>query len=70
MVVFFCFQYALPLQLVNNQTMTAWMEIFRTIIDRTVPPVRKGFLLRKIVYWVWDICGRPIYYPGLLFEKN
>ncbi|EPY73756.1 hypothetical protein CB1_002578008 [Camelus ferus] len=32
-------QYALPLQLVNNQTMTAWMEIFRTIIDRTVPPV-------------------------------
>uniref|UniRef100_F6ZKI5 Importin 8 n=1 Tax=Ornithorhynchus anatinus TaxID=9258 RepID=F6ZKI5_ORNAN len=32
-------QYALPLQLVNNQTMTQWMEIFRTIIDRTVPPV-------------------------------
>ncbi|KAK2101774.1 Importin-8 [Saguinus oedipus] len=30
--------YALPLQLVNNQTMTTWMEIFRTIIDRTVPP--------------------------------
>lgn len=31
-------QYALPLQLVNHQTMTTWMEIFRTIIDRTVPP--------------------------------
>ncbi|XP_033019366.1 importin-8 isoform X2 [Lacerta agilis] len=31
-------QYALPLQLVNNQTMTQWMEIFRTIIDRSVPP--------------------------------
>uniref|UniRef100_A0A8C0QR91 Importin 8 n=1 Tax=Chelonoidis abingdonii TaxID=106734 RepID=A0A8C0QR91_CHEAB len=30
-------QYALPLQLVNNQTMTQWMEIFRTIIDRNVP---------------------------------
>ncbi|XP_059833809.1 importin-8 isoform X4 [Hypanus sabinus] len=31
-------QYALPLQLVNKQTMTQWMEIFRTIIDRDVPP--------------------------------
>ncbi|XP_058047764.1 importin-8 isoform X4 [Ahaetulla prasina] len=31
-------QYALPLQLVNNQTMTQWMEIFRTVIDRSVPP--------------------------------
>ncbi|XP_029455860.1 importin-8 [Rhinatrema bivittatum] len=30
-------QYVLPLQLVNNQTMTQWMEIFRTIIDRDVP---------------------------------
>ncbi|XP_078529891.1 importin-8 [Lissotriton helveticus] len=30
-------QYALPLQLVNNQSMTQWMEIFRTIIDRDVP---------------------------------
>uniref|UniRef100_UPI00398F7D15 importin-8 isoform X3 n=1 Tax=Pristiophorus japonicus TaxID=55135 RepID=UPI00398F7D15 len=31
-------QYALPLQLINKQTMTQWMEIFRTIIDRDVPP--------------------------------
>ncbi|XP_032077569.1 importin-8 [Thamnophis elegans] len=31
-------QYTLPLQLVNNQTMTQWMEIFRTVIDRSVPP--------------------------------
>nr|XP_033806562.1 importin-8 isoform X3 [Geotrypetes seraphini] len=30
-------QYALPLQLVNNQTMTQWMDIFRTVIDREVP---------------------------------
>lgn len=36
------FQYALPLQLVTHQTMTTWMEIFRTIIDRTVPPVCRG----------------------------
>ncbi|XP_028613425.1 importin-8 isoform X2 [Grammomys surdaster] len=37
--IFYAFvQYALPLQLVNHQTMTTWMEIFRTIIDRTVPP--------------------------------
>ncbi|KAM4881890.1 importin-8 isoform 2-T3 [Thomomys bottae] len=31
-------QYALPLQLVNKENMTTWMEIFRTILDRTVPP--------------------------------
>ncbi|XP_062837195.1 importin-8 isoform X2 [Anolis carolinensis] len=31
-------QYALPLQLMNNQTMTQWMEIFRSVIDRSVPP--------------------------------
>ncbi|EHB09309.1 Importin-8 [Heterocephalus glaber] len=30
-------QYALPLQLENNQTMMTWMEIFQTIIDQTVP---------------------------------
>ncbi|XP_030070417.1 LOW QUALITY PROTEIN: importin-8 [Microcaecilia unicolor] len=30
-------QYALPLQLIDNQTMTQWMEIFRTVIDREVP---------------------------------
>uniref|UniRef100_A0A4W3GXB4 Importin 8 n=1 Tax=Callorhinchus milii TaxID=7868 RepID=A0A4W3GXB4_CALMI len=31
-------QYTLPLQLVNKQTMTQWMEVFRLIIDRDVPP--------------------------------
>nr|XP_060632748.1 importin-8 isoform X2 [Anolis sagrei ordinatus] len=31
-------QYSLPLQLMNNQTMTQWMEIFRSVIDRSVPP--------------------------------
>uniref|UniRef100_A0A8C5L990 Importin 8 n=1 Tax=Jaculus jaculus TaxID=51337 RepID=A0A8C5L990_JACJA len=30
-------QYVLPLQLLSHETMTVWMEIFRTIIDRTVP---------------------------------
>ncbi|XP_067907112.1 importin-8 isoform X4 [Heterodontus francisci] len=37
-IFFALIQYALPLQLVNKQTMTQWMEIFRTIIDRDVPP--------------------------------
>ncbi|NWW45444.1 IPO8 protein, partial [Pedionomus torquatus] len=37
--IFYAFvQYVLPLQLLNNQTMTQWMEFFRTIIDRNVPP--------------------------------
>lgn len=40
----FLFQYVLPLQLLNNQTMTQWMEFFRTIIDRNVPPVSFSFV--------------------------
>ncbi|CAJ0960718.1 unnamed protein product [Ranitomeya imitator] len=31
-------QYTLPLQLVNNPTMTQWMGIFSSIADRDVPP--------------------------------
>ncbi|XP_075439514.1 importin-8-like isoform X2 [Ascaphus truei] len=31
-------QYALPLQLVNNQMMTQWMGVFSNITDRDVPP--------------------------------
>ncbi|XP_068133704.1 importin-8 isoform X1 [Hyperolius riggenbachi] len=31
-------QYTLPLQLLNNQTMTQWMGIFSSIADRDVPP--------------------------------
>ncbi|XP_060050578.1 importin-8 isoform X2 [Erinaceus europaeus] len=30
-------QFVLPLQLVNNQAMTTWMEVFRAILDRPVP---------------------------------
>ncbi|MGH0150607.1 UNVERIFIED_CONTAM: hypothetical protein FKN15_019615 [Acipenser sinensis] len=34
----FMFLYSLPLQLVNNHTMTQWMEILRDVIDRGIPP--------------------------------
>ncbi|XP_043944138.1 importin-8 [Protopterus annectens] len=37
-IFFALIQCSLPLLLLNNQTMTQWMEIFRTIIDRDVPP--------------------------------
>ncbi|MEE6522374.1 hypothetical protein FKM82_020889 [Ascaphus truei] len=38
-----CPQYALPLQLLNNQMMTQWMGVFSSITDRDVPPVRPDF---------------------------
>ncbi|CAM9462061.1 importin-7-like [Lampetra fluviatilis] len=30
-------QYSLPLELVNQHTLTQWMEIFRAVVDRDVP---------------------------------
>uniref|UniRef100_A0A3P9LH11 Importin 8 n=1 Tax=Oryzias latipes TaxID=8090 RepID=A0A3P9LH11_ORYLA len=31
-------QYSLPLQLISNTVMTQWMEVFRSTMDRDVPP--------------------------------
>lgn len=33
-------QYNLPLELINRQNLTEWMEILKTVVDRDVPPVR------------------------------
>lgn len=60
------FQYALPLQLVTHQTMTTWMEIFRTIIDRTVPPVCRGS--EESLQMGWGTYAGSL--SGLLFEKQ
>lgn len=35
-------QYSLPFQLIDNAVMTQWMEIFRDVTDRAVPPVRSA----------------------------
>ncbi|TSL68247.1 Importin-7 [Bagarius yarrelli] len=32
-------QYNLPLELINRQNLTEWMEILKTVVDRDVPPV-------------------------------
>ena len=34
-------QYNLPLELINRQNLTEWMEILKAVVDRDVPPVRK-----------------------------
>uniref|UniRef100_A0A671PKH4 Importin-7-like n=1 Tax=Sinocyclocheilus anshuiensis TaxID=1608454 RepID=A0A671PKH4_9TELE len=31
-------QYNLPLELINRQNLTEWMEILKTVVDRDVPP--------------------------------
>lgn len=33
-------QYNLPLELINRQNLTEWMEILKAVVDRDVPPVR------------------------------
>lgn len=38
-------QYNLPLELINRQNLTEWMEILKTVVDRDVPPVRMCFCL-------------------------
>ncbi|KAF4022680.1 hypothetical protein G4228_014804 [Cervus hanglu yarkandensis] len=63
-------QYALPLQLVNNQTMTAWMEIFRTIIDRTVPPETLQIEEDDRPELVWWKCKKwALHIVARLFER-
>uniref|UniRef100_A0A667HZB2 Importin 8 n=1 Tax=Lynx canadensis TaxID=61383 RepID=A0A667HZB2_LYNCA len=63
-------QYALPLQLVTNQTMTAWMEIFRTIIDRTVPPETLQIDEDDRPELVWWKCKKwALHIVARLFER-
>uniref|UniRef100_A0AAY4EAX3 Importin N-terminal domain-containing protein n=1 Tax=Denticeps clupeoides TaxID=299321 RepID=A0AAY4EAX3_9TELE len=37
-ILYALFQYNLPLELLNRQTLTEWMEILKTVVDRDVPP--------------------------------
>ncbi|KAM5333609.1 importin-8 isoform 1-T1 [Glossophaga mutica] len=63
-------QYALPLQLVNNQTMTVWMEIFRTIIDRAVPPETLQIDEDDRPELVWWKCKKwALHIVARLFER-
>uniref|UniRef100_A0A663EM43 Importin 8 n=1 Tax=Aquila chrysaetos chrysaetos TaxID=223781 RepID=A0A663EM43_AQUCH len=63
-------QYALPLQLVNNQTMTQWMEIFRTIIDRNVPPETLQIDEDDRPELVWWKCKKwALHIVARLFER-
>lgn len=34
-------QYNLPLELINRQNLTEWMEILKTVVDRDVPLVSR-----------------------------
>ncbi|KAM8980302.1 importin-8 isoform X3 [Sarcophilus harrisii] len=63
-------QYALPLQLVNNQTMMHWMEIFRTIIDRIVPPETLQIDEDDRPELVWWKCKKwALHIVARLFER-
>ncbi|XP_027700157.1 importin-8 isoform X3 [Vombatus ursinus] len=63
-------QYALPLQLVNNQTMMQWMEIFRTIIDRIVPPETLQIDEDDRPELVWWKCKKwALHIVSRLFER-
>ncbi|XP_021492113.1 importin-8 isoform X2 [Meriones unguiculatus] len=63
-------QYALPLQLVNHHTMTTWMEIFRTIIDRTVPPETLQIDEDDRPELVWWKCKKwALHIVARLFER-
>lgn len=42
--LFFFNKYTLPLELINQQNLTEWIEILKTVVDRDVPAV-SGFWL-------------------------
>lgn len=51
-------QYNLPLELINRQNLTEWMEILKTVVDRDVPPVRIALFIMHVVFgltWVFSI---------------
>ncbi|KTF71326.1 hypothetical protein cypCar_00035339, partial [Cyprinus carpio] len=37
-ILYALFQYNLPLELINRQILTDWMDILKTVVDRDVPP--------------------------------
>uniref|UniRef100_A0A8C7YF11 Importin 7 n=1 Tax=Oryzias sinensis TaxID=183150 RepID=A0A8C7YF11_9TELE len=37
-ILYALFQYNLPLELINRQNLTEWMEILKAVVDRDVPP--------------------------------
>lgn len=37
-ILYALFQYNLPLELINRQNLTEWMEILKRVVDRDVPP--------------------------------
>lgn len=41
-------QYNLPLELINRQNLTEWMEILKTVVDRDVPPVKTLQVLSRL----------------------
>lgn len=42
---FVLFKYTLPLELINQQNLTEWIEILKTVVDRDVPAVSGFWLL-------------------------
>lgn len=54
-------QYSLPFQLINNTVMTQWMEIFRDIMDRAVPSVRRSCnSICKVILMIFLFCVEVI----------
>lgn len=43
-------QYNLPLELINRQILTDWMDILKTVVDRDVPPVRRFLFIMPVVF--------------------
>lgn len=43
--VFILNKYTLPLELINQQNLTEWIEILKTVVDRDVPAVSVFWLL-------------------------
>lgn len=51
--LFFFIKYTLPLELINQQNLTEWIEILKTVVDRDVPAVSGFWLFMNLILDVY-----------------
>uniref|UniRef100_A0A674MRT2 Importin 7 n=1 Tax=Takifugu rubripes TaxID=31033 RepID=A0A674MRT2_TAKRU len=69
-ILYALFQYNLPLELINRQNLTEWMEILKTVVDRDVPPETAQIKEDELPELPWWKCKKwALHILARLFER-
>uniref|UniRef100_A0A674MDD0 Importin 7 n=1 Tax=Takifugu rubripes TaxID=31033 RepID=A0A674MDD0_TAKRU len=70
-ILYALFQYNLPLELINRQNLTEWMEILKTVVDRDVPPETAQIKEDELPELPWWKCKKwALHILARLFESD